>query len=259
MASAAPSTAGNRGGLKAWTNEEQKRWLTEKLPAYRTSRASRNPGEFWPPVYEEWFEEWPMTVDEGETGNRAEILQQLMTKRKEVSSKCRIRAEVLTPAQQIRYWFKNHKGSGGPTGEGRNRVLDLTGKSSKARKLSGANAYSKLYFAERVKPVVERRWREEYLKNNPGHGNLKLPRWKITFQNEILHEVWNAEPEEVKTEVRRKFGLDGDDSDVADEENEEAPQDERVARATEYQTYVMVMRRRLFLAVAEPLMSSLTR
>jgi hypothetical protein len=98
MASAAPSTAGNRGGLKAWTNEEQKRWLTEKLPAYRTSRASSHPGEFWPPVYEEWFEEWPMTVNEGETGNKAEILAQLMAKRKEVSSRCHNRAEVLTSA-----------------------------------------------------------------------------------------------------------------------------------------------------------------
>ena len=99
MASA--STAGaekNRGGLKGWTNEEQKRWLTEKLPAYRTLRGSSHPGEFWPPVYEEWFEEWPMTVDEGETGDKAEILVQLMVKRKEVSPQRHNRAEVLTRA-----------------------------------------------------------------------------------------------------------------------------------------------------------------
>ena len=141
-------------------------------------------------------------------------------------------------------------------------MLDLTGKSSKARKLSGANTYSKLYFAERVKPVLEKRWREEYLKEHPDHGNAKLPRWKITFQNKILHEVWNAEPQDVKNEVRKKFGLrvpgDGDNSSESEEETEApVPQDHRVALAKGYQTYVMY--RRLFLAVAERLISSLTR
>lgn len=106
--------------------------------------------------------------------------------------------------------------------------------------MSGPNAYSKLYFTERVKPVLEKRWREEYLKQNPGHGNLKLPRWKIPFQNKILHEVWDAEPEDVKNEVRRKFGLrlDGEESDDSEEETE-APKDEKVARVKGYQTYVM--------------------
>jgi hypothetical protein len=149
----------------------------------------------------------------------------------------------LVLSQQIRNWFKNHL-KRAEAGESRVRVLNLTGKQSKPRKLSAPNAYSKLYFQTKVKPVVEVRWNKEYLKNNPQHQpGDKIPRWEIPFQNAILHELWHAESEEVKNEVRSKFGLNEDESDDGSDEPDEPKEEdgadraelERVARAKEYQ------------------------
>ena len=111
----------------------------------------------------------------------------------------------------------------------------------------GANAYSKLYFKTKIKPIVEERWKAEYLKKNPDHKpGDKIPRWKITFQNAILHEMWKAEPDTVKNDVRDQFGLNEEDTDDEEaepdepEEGDGADRDEleRVERAKGYQTCV---------------------
>lgn len=129
--------------------------------------------------------------------------------------------------------------------------MNLTGKNSKTRKLSAAHAYSKLYFKTKIKPVVEKRWQEEYLQKNPQHQpGDKIPHWEFKFQNVILQEMWKAEPDSVKADVRRRFGLDVDDSDGENEPEPEPEKEkglgdgpdraevERVARAREYQSYV---------------------
>jgi hypothetical protein len=128
--------------------------------------------------------------------------------------------------------------------------LNLTGKQPKIRKLSAPNAYSKLYFATKIKPVVEERWEKKYLEKNPQHKpGDKIPHWRIPFQNAILHELWNAEPEDVKNDVRRQFGLNDDDSEgeLESAEPDEAEEDrdgsdraelERVERLKSYQRCV---------------------
>ena len=134
-------------------------------------------------------------------------------------------------------------------GEGWIRVLNLTGKQPKIRKLSAPNAYSKLYFTTKIKPVVER-WEKVYLEKNPQHKpGDKIPHWRIPFQNAILHELWNAKPDELKNDVRRQFGLNDDDSegDLQSAEPDEAEEDgdgsdraerERVERLRGYQRCV---------------------
>ena len=124
-------------------------------------------------------------------------------------------------------------------------MLDLTGKRLKHRKLSGANAYSKLNFKTKIMPVVQERWRDEYLAMHPGANPSKLPRWPIRLQNAVKLELWEAEPDEVKDDVRERFGLHRDDSDsesdeVAGSDDDPAQQAEcrRVARAKEYQRCV---------------------
>lgn len=153
-------------------------------------------------------------------------------------------------AQQIRNWFKNHKGAltnalTNAPATGRSRVLDLTGKRTKIRKLSGANAYSKLFFKTKIKPVVEERWRTQYLAKNPGQQPSKFPRWPIEFQTEIVQEMWKAEPDDVKADVRRQLGLDESDESGVEEEAPEGEdpgqqaEHKRAQRAREYQKYVM--------------------
>jgi hypothetical protein len=130
---------------------------------------------------------------------------------------------------------------------GRSRVLDLTGKHTKIRKLSGANAYSKLFFKTKVKPVVEEKWKAHYLAKNPGQPTGKIPRWPIPFQNKILHDLWKAEPEDVRADVRRQFGLDeAEDSEEEEavsegEDPEQQAERRRSQRAREYQKYVICL------------------
>jgi hypothetical protein len=50
----------NKGGVKAWTSDEQKDWLTSMLPSYIASRASDSPSDFWDRLFEDWFEKWPI-------------------------------------------------------------------------------------------------------------------------------------------------------------------------------------------------------
>ena len=54
------TTAKNKGGQKPWTTEEQKAWLTALIPDYLASRGSSAPGDFWPGLFEDWFQTWPL-------------------------------------------------------------------------------------------------------------------------------------------------------------------------------------------------------
>jgi hypothetical protein len=110
--------------------------------------------------------------------------------------------------------------------------------------LSGANAYSKLYFKTKIKPVLQERWRNEYLAKHPEGlpATGKLPRWPIRLQNKVLHELWKEEPNKVKDEVWERFGLNRNDSDSEPDEDAGPNEDEaqradrlRVACAQEYQ------------------------
>ena len=98
--------------------------------------------------------------------------------------------------------------------------------------------------------MVEERWEKKYLEKNPQHKpGDKIPHWRIPFQNAILHELWNAEPEDVKNDVRRQFGSNDDDSEgeLESAEPDEAEEDrdgsdraelERVERLKSYQRCV---------------------
>lgn len=58
-----------------WTSEEQKEWLNIHLPGYLKCSTKASYVKFWPPVYEQWEEQWPIykelwpDLPEGETLN----------------------------------------------------------------------------------------------------------------------------------------------------------------------------------------------
>jgi hypothetical protein len=109
----------------------------------------------------------------------------------------------------------------------------------KTRKLTAVHVYSKVHFTDKVKPVIERRWKAKYLAENPQHKPTDpIPHWKIEFQNQVLHELWNAESEDVREEIRRRCSETIDECEEDDAEEEtgaERAERERVARARNYQ------------------------
>jgi len=62
----------NKGGQKSWATNEQKEWLTSKLPSFMASRSSTSPSDFWAGIFEGWFEKWPIGAEDGEVETSSE-------------------------------------------------------------------------------------------------------------------------------------------------------------------------------------------
>ena len=67
------------------------------------------------------------------------------------------------------------------------------------RKLSTTHAYEKLYW-EKIKPILDERW-DQYITENPGAGGTHLRSNWLNYQNKLLRELLDAEPEDIKKEV----------------------------------------------------------
>jgi len=49
-------------GRKGWTTEEQALYLESCKASYLTAQSTKKTSEFWPPVWEQWFEQWPTVL-----------------------------------------------------------------------------------------------------------------------------------------------------------------------------------------------------
>ena len=51
-------------GRRGWTTEAQEEFLTSYIPSYlaEKSGSSRIRSDFWPPIWEEFFERWPLQL-----------------------------------------------------------------------------------------------------------------------------------------------------------------------------------------------------
>jgi lambda repressor-like predicted transcriptional regulator len=62
----------SKGGLKSWATAEQKTWLALRLQSYVASKLSTKPSEFWPSVFEDWNEKWPLGESADDEGKSRE-------------------------------------------------------------------------------------------------------------------------------------------------------------------------------------------
>jgi len=79
------------------------------------------------------------------------------------------------------------------------------------RKLSTTHAYGKLYW-ERLKPILDERWGQHIAENPDASGEHLRSEW-LKYQNNLLRELLDSEPEDVKKEVDwcREEGISPDD------------------------------------------------
>lgn len=68
---------GKRGGRPSTYSETQDDWLREQLPTY-TAAQGKGLADFWGPLFEEYFEKWPV---EEPTDGTAEERKSLSDKR----------------------------------------------------------------------------------------------------------------------------------------------------------------------------------
>jgi hypothetical protein len=89
-----------KGGRRSWADSDQEAWLKERLPDYVASQGKGPKAlvEFWPPLWEGWFERWPEVTTpalvepasaEGQdkTALGDDILKLAVTKKKLVSNR----------------------------------------------------------------------------------------------------------------------------------------------------------------------------
>lgn len=52
----------NKGGRPVGSIQEQEEWLMERLPLFIEARqkGQKKLADFWPSIWEGWFEKWPM-------------------------------------------------------------------------------------------------------------------------------------------------------------------------------------------------------
>lgn len=110
----------------------------------------------------------------------------------------------------MKSWYNNHGREGQQDGQ---PVLDLGGKQTKA--LAPWQGYMKLYYTKKLKEIVDARYNQ--LEQDVASGLIsKLPP-VIKFRNEVVRELFNAEPadvhEEVAKFVRKLKQGDGDEGD----------------------------------------------
>ena len=50
-----------KGGCRGWATSDQEQWLREQVPLYVAAQGVGVKGlaEFWPTIFESWFEKWP--------------------------------------------------------------------------------------------------------------------------------------------------------------------------------------------------------
>jgi hypothetical protein len=148
------------------------------------------------------------------------------------------------PQQQIKRIFKT-KSVENALGSHRNLHLE----EGAARKKSEVQMYMILYYDDRIREIVVRRWAEDRVPSlesrvevpipedqiDPQDSfTMKDPKIPITYKTAVAQELYNAEPEVIKANVRshrEAYGPGGKTVRTDDE-------DERLTLVREYQRYV---------------------
>lgn len=55
-----PKKEPKKKGRRGWTTEAQEQFLMDHIPAYLASQGSKSRSDFWPPLWEQYFENWPV-------------------------------------------------------------------------------------------------------------------------------------------------------------------------------------------------------
>ena len=121
------TTEKNKGGQKAWTTEEQKVWLASLIPDYLASRSSNAPREFWPGLFEDWLQMWPLGEADAKEKEAGDTDQVRLKKLKTVSQ-CASRRENNLPgiAADKRLVQESHSSERGEPGWRTTQVIDVS-------------------------------------------------------------------------------------------------------------------------------------
>ncbi|KAH7904721.1 hypothetical protein BJ138DRAFT_1018727 [Hygrophoropsis aurantiaca] len=206
---------------RGWTTVDQEAFLESHKSSFLMHQSQKNLQDFWPSLLNDWFTNFPL-------GNPTDKdTQEGLTEEQRLE-----RAKT-----RVQQWYNNHtRVNGGKERQGKRKLLDLRARKQKI--LPDWQAYSHLYYEERVKPDVDAEWptRREALKESGQEDTPEMaPLW---FRNQVTKRKFGAESDEVKAEVEEyRKQTDQSIEDEGTEELTEAEKEEhhRVHQAKAYQ------------------------
>src|SRR5262245_57552717 len=119
--------------------------------------------------------------------------------------------------QRLRQWFNNHTRASASSGS-RRKILKLTGNK---KKLRATQVYQTLYYAGKIKPIVQDRWQVDWKSKPKYDPKKKIPAPPLRFRNEVTNELWEAESDEVKALVEEYRNKNEESNDLEEEEGDD--------------------------------------
>ncbi|KAH9836853.1 uncharacterized protein C8Q71DRAFT_858050 [Rhodofomes roseus] len=191
-----------------WTTEEQFEWLSAWGSSFRQHREASTLSRFWPEVAREWFKVFPerntlypdfhgpLTEDEASALDKA----------------------IGNRAKRLRNWFNNKNGQKARKAESARVDLSIL-KPRGRRALQPTEVYSRKYYKDRVKPLVD-----DALKS----GNYDKPA-RLNLIKRLTRETYEGEDPDIKAEVeaevlaaKQELTESGDEGGDGDNEEHDA-------------------------------------
>jgi hypothetical protein len=75
-------------GRREWTTTSQKEFLTDQIPSYlaaQSGNSGKSRSDFWPPLWETYFTEWPLSLVSDEEKKEGKVDTKRWAKEKQVN------------------------------------------------------------------------------------------------------------------------------------------------------------------------------
>lgn len=191
-----------------WANQDQIEFLWSFISEYyKINKGDKNYVPFWSRLKEKWFELYPehkvcfpdKELDDLLPDEVACVTESIQARIK-VTDSLNFNKQHLTrwDLQQLKTWFRWRVNPRATTGGRRGRLADLELFEERTRQLKDYEMYSKLYYDEKIKPLVEEV--EEEL------GSMELSKGeKLNLRKRIAKDLYEGEDEDVKELVIAKL------------------------------------------------------
>ncbi|KAF9489113.1 hypothetical protein BDN71DRAFT_1435608 [Pleurotus eryngii] len=203
--------------LKSWmvTNNrwhittKQHKFLTDRIPDYKSAQAKKKLIDFWPFLYMHWFDRWPAT----------EVAPQGLVEKK------------------LKAWYNNNARVTAST----RQVLNLNKPAKRTRRPAAAQTFCKVYWSKPLpngtvlRNTITAEWVAAWQKSKKFDPQIDVPRVAINFINKVTHCIFLKQLPPIHEEIEQHPDqLKHDNSEGSPDPGDEAEDDE-VKRALEYQ------------------------
>ncbi|KAH9918024.1 uncharacterized protein B0H18DRAFT_1123294 [Fomitopsis serialis] len=167
-----------------WSTEAETSFLLSKVDTFRTHQLSQSLQRFWPTVYREWFAAFP---------EKPRVLPDVEGELSQEQNE-RLQLAIQSRQKQIYNWFNNLSSQQNRKAKSTStRVSANLFKKKSSRGLKEIEVYSRKYYDDRVKPLVD-----EELK---GRTNVSRGE-RLNIIKAKTEEKFKVETESIKAEIK---------------------------------------------------------